>query len=304
MRLLIAPEARWEFEAAERYYDRQMQGLSAQLREEVREALRRLQDWPLAFPVERGDIRRVTLARFPYKLLYAIEPDCIYVIADHLLRGTRTGQDMAFCRSVAAAWFVVASFAACAHATANTTVPLVIRGPVEYPASAVSAGEEGTGLVAVEVDISGRAVGAKISRSSGYRDLDAAALRSIAGWSFSPATKDGNPMAQQVVVPIRFQLDREATGASGLAEDASAVASVLLRVLGIVIWAVGFVWSLVLAKRKSTFWLWGLVRLWVLTYPVFVATDWSLAKRNLAVVSLGIALVCLGLSLAPWPLWT
>lgn len=36
--------------------------------------------WPLAFPVEGGDIRRVAPARFPYKLLYAIEPDCLYVI--------------------------------------------------------------------------------------------------------------------------------------------------------------------------------------------------------------------------------
>jgi hypothetical protein len=35
----------------------------------------------LAFPVERGDIRRITLTRFPYKLLYSIEPDCLYVIA-------------------------------------------------------------------------------------------------------------------------------------------------------------------------------------------------------------------------------
>jgi hypothetical protein len=81
MQLLIAPEARSEFEAAERYYNRQVSGLGAQLREEVREAMRRLQHWPLAFPVERGEIRRITLARFPYKLLYAIEPDCLYVIA-------------------------------------------------------------------------------------------------------------------------------------------------------------------------------------------------------------------------------
>jgi plasmid stabilization system protein ParE len=81
MRLLLAPEARWEFEAAERYYERQVRGLGAQLRAEVHAALQRLQRWPLAFPVERGDVRRVILARFPYKRLYSIEPDCIYVVA-------------------------------------------------------------------------------------------------------------------------------------------------------------------------------------------------------------------------------
>ena len=81
MRVLLAREARLEFEATVRYYDRHVPGLGVQLRAEVREAVRRLQAWPLAFPMERGDIRRITLARFPYKLLYAIEPDCLYVIA-------------------------------------------------------------------------------------------------------------------------------------------------------------------------------------------------------------------------------
>lgn len=81
MRVLLAREARLEFEAATHYYDRQLPGLGAQLREEIRDAVRRLQSWPLAFPVERGDIRRVTLTRFPYKLLYSIEPDCLYIIA-------------------------------------------------------------------------------------------------------------------------------------------------------------------------------------------------------------------------------
>lgn len=81
MRLIVAPEARLEFEAAEHYYTQLLPALGAGLREEVRAALRRLRAWPLAFPVERGDIRRITLSRFPYKLLYAVEADHLYVIA-------------------------------------------------------------------------------------------------------------------------------------------------------------------------------------------------------------------------------
>ena len=117
---------------------------------------------------------------------------------------------MTFRKCAAAAWFVVASFAVCAHATAAETSPSVIRGPVEYPASAVSAGEEGTVQVVAEVGIDGRVDGAKIYRSSGYRDLDAAALRSIAGWSFTPGTKDGKPVAQEVIVPVGFKLIHDA----------------------------------------------------------------------------------------------
>lgn len=41
----------------------------------------RLRHSPLAAPVERGDIRRVVLSRFAYKLLYSVEADCIYIIA-------------------------------------------------------------------------------------------------------------------------------------------------------------------------------------------------------------------------------
>jgi len=208
-----------------------------------------------------------------------------------------------FRRCGAAAWFVVASFAAYAHATVAATAPSVIRGPVEYPSSAVSAGEEGTVQVAAEVGINGRAGGAKIYMSSGYRDLDAAALRSIAGWSFAPAMKDGKPMVQQVVVPVRFQLIHDARGASVLLRTPSVVAGMVLRALGILIWAVGFVWSLVLGKRKSVLWLWGMVPVWALTYPVFVAMHWSDAKRNLTIVSLGIVLFCLGAYLAPSSLW-
>lgn len=204
---------------------------------------------------------------------------------------------------MATAWVVVASFAACASATVADTAPSIIRGPVEYPASAVSAGEEGTVQVVAEVGIDGRVDGAKIYRSSGYRDLDAAALRSIAEWSFAPAMEDGKPVAQEVVVPIRFQLDRNATGASALLRKPSIVAGILLRVLGSLILVVGVVWSWVLGKRKSVLWLWGLVPLWILTYPVFVAMHWSDAKRNLVVVSLGIVLACLGMYLSPPLSW-
>lgn len=210
---------------------------------------------------------------------------------------------MAFRKCAAATWFAVALFAACAHAAAAETAPSVIRGHIEYPSSAVSAGEEGTVQVVAKVGIGGRVDGAKIYRSSGYRDLDAAALRSIAEWSFAPAMEDGKPVAQEVVVPIRFQLDRNATGASALLRKPSIVAGILLRVLGSLILVVGVVWSWVLGKRNSVLWLWGLVPLWILTYPVFVAMHWSDAKRNLVIVSLGIVLACLGMYLAPPSLW-
>ena len=208
---------------------------------------------------------------------------------------------MMFRKSVPAAWLLAACLAANAHATDDMTVPSVIHESVQYPSSAVSAREAGTVLVTAEVDTSGRAVGAKVDKSSGHPDLDAAALQSISRWSFRPATKDGKPVAQQVVVPISFQLQHEATSVSAMFEASSAMASVLLSVLGSLIWVIGFVWSIALAKRQSVLWLSGMVALWIVTYPLFLAMHWPSAKRNLMVVSLGIALLCLGLYLAPSP---
>ena len=81
MRVSFSPEARLEYEEAARYYNRQLVGLGERFRAEVRSALSRARTWPLSCPCERGDIRRLILPRFPYKLLYSVEADHIYILA-------------------------------------------------------------------------------------------------------------------------------------------------------------------------------------------------------------------------------
>jgi hypothetical protein len=81
MRVEFSPEAKTEFGDGESYYKRQVAGLGARFRTDVRDALVRLRNWPLAAPVERGEIRRMILSRFPYKLLYSVEADLIYIVA-------------------------------------------------------------------------------------------------------------------------------------------------------------------------------------------------------------------------------
>ncbi len=81
MKIIFSPEARLEFEEAEHYYQRQAAHLGKEFYSEVLDALPRLRNWPLACAIETGEIRRLTLSRFPYKLLYSVEDDYIYVIA-------------------------------------------------------------------------------------------------------------------------------------------------------------------------------------------------------------------------------
>lgn len=73
--------ARDEVSEAYDYYNLQQTGLGKQFAAEVRDAVRRLTQYPLAFPVQRGEIRKCLLQRFPYKLLYAIRHDKILIVA-------------------------------------------------------------------------------------------------------------------------------------------------------------------------------------------------------------------------------
>lgn len=81
MRVEFSPEAQAEFADGERFYERQAPGYGERFRIDVQQALLRLQSWPLAAPIERGEIRRMILSRFPYKLLYSVEVGYIYIVA-------------------------------------------------------------------------------------------------------------------------------------------------------------------------------------------------------------------------------
>ena len=48
---------------------------------DVQEASMRIVEYPQAWSVYRGDVRKCLLHRFPYSLLYSIEEDHILVIA-------------------------------------------------------------------------------------------------------------------------------------------------------------------------------------------------------------------------------
>jgi hypothetical protein len=56
------------------WYEDQLPGLGERFRAEVRHGLARIEAHPAAWPVGRGEVRKYLLNRFPYKLLYAIEP--------------------------------------------------------------------------------------------------------------------------------------------------------------------------------------------------------------------------------------
>jgi plasmid stabilization system protein ParE len=73
--------ARLELDDATEYYDLEQPGLGKRFRNEVKQGIRRIRDYPIAWSKEKGDVRRYVLHKFPYKILYSIEDGYIYIIA-------------------------------------------------------------------------------------------------------------------------------------------------------------------------------------------------------------------------------
>jgi protein TonB len=89
----------------------------------------------------------------------------------------------------------------------GSTKPQYLSNPApEYPASSRAAGEHGNVMLRVEVDAKGRVASIAIAKSSGFRDLDNAAVRAVKRWKFKPATVGGIPVSTTINVPVQFQL--------------------------------------------------------------------------------------------------
>ncbi len=92
------------------------------------------------------------------------------------------------------------------EAQTQTGVGVLRRIRPLYPLIAKKSGWEGTVLVRVTIEKNGRASQVDVSRSSGHKVLDDAAVKAIKRWTFRPA-RDGNiPIRSVVVIPLKFSL--------------------------------------------------------------------------------------------------
>jgi protein TonB len=79
--------------------------------------------------------------------------------------------------------------------------------PLRYPPTALRQHLQGTVLLRVLVDETGKPVEVQIAHSSGYRLLDHSAREQVlAGWRFTPAMANGHPVQAWAQVPVSFAL--------------------------------------------------------------------------------------------------
>jgi TonB family protein len=97
----------------------------------------------------------------------------------------------------------------CVHA--GTTLPTLDQssamalGPT-YPKEAIEKRHQGTVMLLVDIDASGKVAESRISTSSGFPELDQAALAVAPLWHFHPATRDGVAISHWITVPVNFNL--------------------------------------------------------------------------------------------------
>ena len=81
MNIVFSKLAKRELDDACHYYNRELEGLGNRFREDIRQSVKRIAQHPQAWSIERGEIRKYVLHRFPYKILYSIETNHLFIIA-------------------------------------------------------------------------------------------------------------------------------------------------------------------------------------------------------------------------------
>ena len=88
-----------------------------------------------------------------------------------------------------------------------TPVPLSNPAP-RYPQEALRRGIQGSVQVRAMVAADGSVERLELARGSGNKHLDRAAMEAVRRWRFQPATRAGQPISAEIMVPIEFNLGR------------------------------------------------------------------------------------------------
>ena len=83
---------------------------------------------------------------------------------------------------------------------------MLVNPTPPFPDGAIAAGRQGLVWLLVNVNPQGTVATIRVQTSSGYPDLDQSALTTVRRWRFKPAQREGENVACDVAVPIRFTI--------------------------------------------------------------------------------------------------
>ena len=81
MRVIYHPEAEAELIEAAQFYGQRVAGLGAEFLAAVDESVRGIEEAPDRWRTVEQDVRRYLMRRFPFAILYRVEPDHLRILA-------------------------------------------------------------------------------------------------------------------------------------------------------------------------------------------------------------------------------
>lgn len=102
------------------------------------------------------------------------------------------------------------ALAAAASVATAAEVPAVFDAAkcrADYPKASLMNEEQGTSSMSFLVNPDGSVAESKLEKSSGFKNLDKAAIKSISACKFKPGTKDGAPAQTWTKVDYAWKLD-------------------------------------------------------------------------------------------------
>jgi TonB family protein len=93
-----------------------------------------------------------------------------------------------------------------APATRRDVAGVALPAPT-YPRAALEQGISGKVILIVDVAADGSVAAARVERADPAGVFDASALETVKKWRFTPAMKDGKPIASRIRVPIDWRAD-------------------------------------------------------------------------------------------------
>lgn len=84
--VVFLPDAEQEMLQAAVYYESQSSGLGIDYLSEVERDVQAIKESPMTWPIVEGELRRRLVRRFPFGILYRIDPEEIVIIAVAHLR--------------------------------------------------------------------------------------------------------------------------------------------------------------------------------------------------------------------------
>lgn len=93
------------------------------------------------------------------------------------------------------------------HVPVVVPAALVTRTALSYPPLAIREHHQGTVVLLMLVGTKGTPLTTWVSKSSGFRELDRAAIQGTQHWIYRPETIDGMPTESYVRTPVNFFLN-------------------------------------------------------------------------------------------------